>query len=84
MQLKAKLAYKKGGIIIVMTLPLARGGFRGFGEAAYRLAKGLRAAGLKGVVTYDKFQDTFPYNKVIQARIKDARVKVVSDVQKLG
>lgn len=59
-------------------------GFVGFGEAGYGLAKGLGLAGLEQITAYDKFWDTPPYNEVIQSRAKDAKVRILPDVQKLA
>jgi len=61
-----------------------RVGFLGFGEAGYRLAKGLGLAGLEQITAYDKFWDTPPYSKVIQSRAEDAKVRILPDVQKLA
>ena len=41
----------------MMGLPQLRVGFLGFGEAGYRLAKGLRSAGLEQIAVYDKKEE---------------------------
>jgi 3-hydroxyisobutyrate dehydrogenase-like beta-hydroxyacid dehydrogenase len=48
-------------------------GFIGFGEAAYHLAKGLRAAGIQKITAYD-IQD----NDLIRGRAREAQVTLAS------
>jgi len=59
-------------------------GFIGIGEAGHELARGLKSEGLRQIAIYDKFQDISPYDKVIQARIKDINVKVFPNIQSLA
>src|SRR5216684_1107162 len=51
--------------------PTPRLGFIGFGEAAYHIAKGLRAAGWPAVAAWDIHTDTPGRGERIRARAKE-------------
>jgi len=52
-------------------------GFVGFGEAAYHLAKGLRAAGVKRTFAYDVNTHTPHLGETIEARARETRTELV-------
>ncbi len=58
-------------------------GFLGFGEAGYHIGKGLAAAGLSGIVAYDKFAADPKAGELIRQRAGDAGVTLVRSVRDL-
>lgn len=58
-------------------------GFIGLGEAAFHMARGLRAAGLPKVLSYDKFWDVAPQSALVAQRAAEAGVTLVPSLAAL-
>jgi 3-hydroxyisobutyrate dehydrogenase-like beta-hydroxyacid dehydrogenase len=58
-------------------------GFIGFGEAAFNIAKGLKAEGLDGIMAFDKFWKGAPGSELIGRRAAEAQVKLLPSLQEL-
>jgi 3-hydroxyisobutyrate dehydrogenase-like beta-hydroxyacid dehydrogenase len=59
-------------------------GLVGYGEIGSTLGRGLRAAGLEAVSSYDKYAFDGPYADLIQSRAKEAGVPLVRSNQELA
>ena len=59
-------------------------GFIGFGEAAYHIAKGLRAAGAPPIFTYDIASNDPARRSAIAKRAADAGVSITESVEALA
>ena len=58
-------------------------GFIGFGEVAYFFSLGLKAAGIKQIVAYDKALSDPTYSEIIHRRASDANVQLVPSLEDL-
>ena len=67
-----------------MTSPAPSLGFIGFGEAAFHIAKGLRAAGLSNILAYDIHTRTPGRGELIERRARESGVSLTASSRELA